>query len=104
MPGRFQECASLGRAQCELGKLPYFISVQHYLEAEAEHAGGTAVVPDAESATNQFLGMIANYVLWLRMLLADWSPAPAGVGHAVEGAVTTMLARYGRSAGDPQHS
>ncbi|CAM5481847.1 hypothetical protein SALBM135S_02278 [Streptomyces alboniger] len=86
----------------QLGKLPYFISVQHYLEAE--HAAGTAVVPDAESATNQFLGMIANYVLWPRMLLADWSPAPADVGHAVDEAVTTMLARYGRGTGDPQHS
>ncbi|MFH8760371.1 TetR/AcrR family transcriptional regulator [Streptomyces atroolivaceus] len=96
---RFPE---LGRTQCELGKLPYFISVQHYLEAQ--HAAGTAVVPDAESATNQFLGMIANYVLWPRMLLADWSPAPADVDHAVEEAVTTMLARYGRSAGDPQYS
>ncbi|MFE6163051.1 TetR/AcrR family transcriptional regulator C-terminal domain-containing protein [Streptomyces sp. NPDC056486] len=59
---RFPE---LGRAQFELGKLPYFISVQH-------------------------------------MLLADWSPAPADVGHAVDDAVTTMLARYGLSANDPQ--
>ncbi|MFF3835497.1 TetR/AcrR family transcriptional regulator [Streptomyces sp. NPDC002458] len=94
---RFPE---LGRAQFELGKLPYFVSVQNYLEAQ--HAAGAAVVPDAESATNQFLGMIANYVLWPRMLLADWSPAPADVGHAVDEAVTTMLARYGRSADDPQ--
>ncbi|MEU2680507.1 hypothetical protein ABZ638_26855 [Streptomyces sp. NPDC007107] len=29
-----------------------------------------------ESATTQFLGMIANHVLCPRMLLADWSPAP----------------------------
>ncbi|MFF5718812.1 TetR/AcrR family transcriptional regulator [Streptomyces buecherae] len=93
---RFPE---LGRAQFELGKLPYFVSVQRYLEAE--HA---AVVPDAESATNQFLGMIANYVLWPRMLLADWNPAPADVGHAVDEAVTTMLARYGRGTGDPRRS
>ncbi|GAA4693411.1 TetR/AcrR family transcriptional regulator [Streptomyces youssoufiensis] len=96
---RFPE---LGRAQFELGKLPYFISVQRYLEAE--HAAGTAVVPDAESATNQFLGMIANYVLWPRMLLADWNPAPADIDHAVDEAVTTMLARYGRGTGDPRHS
>ncbi|MFI5718678.1 TetR/AcrR family transcriptional regulator [Nocardia sp. NPDC051750] len=90
---RFPE---LGRAQFELGKLPYFISVQRYLEAE--HNAGTAVVLDAQSATNQFLGMIANYVLWPRMLLADWNPSPADVRHAVEEAVTTMLARYDRSS------
>ncbi|MET8558582.1 TetR/AcrR family transcriptional regulator [Streptomyces sp. NPDC004959] len=96
---RFPE---LGRAQFDLGKLPYFISVQHYLEAQ--HASGTAVVPDAESATNQFLGMIANYVLWPRMLLADWSPAPADIARAVDEAVTTMLARYGRGADDARRS
>lgn len=42
-------------------------------------------------------------LLWPRMLLADWSPAPADVGHAVDEAVTTMLARYGHSANDSQH-
>ncbi|MBU7600383.1 TetR/AcrR family transcriptional regulator [Streptomyces sp. P38-E01] len=93
---RFPE---LGRAQFELGKLPYFISVQHYLEAQ--HAAGTAVVPDATSATNQFLGLIANYVLWPRMLLPDWDPTPADVDRAVDEAVTTMLARYARSADTP---
>ncbi|MCK1797013.1 TetR/AcrR family transcriptional regulator [Streptomyces sp. XM4193] len=93
---RFPE---LGRAQFELGKLPYFISVQHYLEAQ--HAAGTAVVPDATSATNQFLGLIANYVLWPRMLLPDWDPTPADVDRAVDEAVTTMLARHARSADKP---
>ncbi|WP_440578940.1 TetR/AcrR family transcriptional regulator C-terminal domain-containing protein [Streptomyces sp. AC154] len=44
--------------------------------------------------------MIANYVLWPRMLLADWSPAPADVDHTVDEAVTTMLARYGHGAND----
>ncbi|MEV7595939.1 TetR/AcrR family transcriptional regulator [Kitasatospora sp. NPDC089797] len=86
---RFPE---LGRMQFELGKLPYFASVQRYLEAE--HEAGNAEVPDAESAANQFLGMIANYVLWPRMLLTGWDPAAADVDHAVEEAVRTMLARY----------
>jgi TetR/AcrR family transcriptional regulator of autoinduction and epiphytic fitness len=86
---RFPE---LGRMQFQLGKLPYFASVQHYLEAE--HEAGNAEVPDAESAANQFLGMIANYVLWPRMLLTDWNPAPSDIHNAVEEAVRTMLARY----------
>ncbi|RLL66069.1 TetR/AcrR family transcriptional regulator [Streptomyces sp. Z26] len=86
---RFPE---LGRMQFQLGKLPYFASVQHYLESE--HEAGHAHVPDAESAANQFLGMIANYVLWPRMLLTDWAPAPSDVDRAVDEAVRTMLARY----------
>ncbi|TWF95933.1 TetR/AcrR family transcriptional regulator [Saccharopolyspora dendranthemae] len=86
---RFPE---LGRMQFQLGKLPYFASVQHYLESE--HEAGNAVVPDAESAANQFLGMIANYVLWPRMLLTDWKPTPSDVNNAVDEAVQTMLARY----------
>ncbi|MGW5906485.1 TetR/AcrR family transcriptional regulator [Streptomyces althioticus] len=86
---RFPE---LGRMQFQLGKLPYFTSVQQYLEAE--HEAGNAEVPDAESAANQFLGMIANYVLWPRMLLTDWNPAASDIHDAVDEAVRTMLARY----------
>ncbi|CAL9364161.1 TetR/AcrR family transcriptional regulator [Streptomyces sp. enrichment culture] len=86
---RFPE---LGRMQFQLGKLPYSTSVQQYLEAE--HEAGNAEVPDAESAANQFLGMIANYVLWPRMLLTDWNPAASDINDAVDEAVRTMLARY----------
>ncbi|MGN2363971.1 TetR/AcrR family transcriptional regulator [Streptomyces luridiscabiei] len=82
----------LGRMQFQLGKLPYFDSVRLYLQAE--HEAGTARVPDAESAANQFLGMIANFVLWPRMLLTDWNPADDETDHAVAEAVETMLARY----------
>ncbi|MFI0977745.1 TetR/AcrR family transcriptional regulator [Streptomyces sp. NPDC021093] len=82
----------LGRMQFQLGKLPYFDSVRLYLQAE--HEAGTARVPDAESAANQFLGMIANFVLWPRMLLTDWNPAADETDHAVVEAVETMLARY----------
>lgn len=88
---RFPE---LGQMQFQLGKLPYFTSVQRYLEAE--HEAGNADVPDAESAANQFLGMIANYVLWPRMLLTDWNPTTDEVDTAVDEAVRTMLARYAR--------
>ncbi|WP_381791127.1 TetR/AcrR family transcriptional regulator [Streptomyces niveus] len=82
----------LGRMQFQLGKLPYFASVQHYLESERE--AGNADVPDAESAATQFLGMISNYVLWPRLLLTDWSPTASDVHNTVEQAVETMLARY----------
>ncbi len=88
-PPRFPE---LGQMQFQLGKLPYFTSVKHYLESE--HEAGNADVPDAESAANQFLGMIANYVLWPRMLLTDRDPATSDIRYAVEQAVETTLARY----------
>jgi hypothetical protein len=58
-------------------------------------------VPDAESAANQFLGMIANFVLWPRMLLTDWAPAARETGYAVDEAVETMLARYGTGRQKP---
>ncbi|MFJ7239957.1 TetR/AcrR family transcriptional regulator [Streptomyces olivaceus] len=89
----------LGRVQFRLGKLPYFDSVRLYLEAE--HEAGTARVPDAESAANQFLGMIANFVLWPRMLLTDWNPAAQETDYAVDEAVETMLARYGTGHREP---
>ncbi|MBZ6247413.1 TetR/AcrR family transcriptional regulator [Streptomyces olivaceus] len=89
----------LGRVQFRLGKLPYFDSVRLYLQAE--HEAGTARVPDAESAANQFLGMIANFVLWPRMLLTDWNPAAQETGYAVDEAVETMLARYGTGHREP---
>ncbi|TNM34397.1 TetR/AcrR family transcriptional regulator [Streptomyces sedi] len=97
---RFPE---LGRMQFQLGKLPYFTSVRQYLESE--HEAGNADVPDAVSAANQFLGMIANYVLWPRMLLTDWNPTASEIDDAVEQAVQTMLARYappGRPAPKPE--
>ncbi|MFC3994335.1 TetR/AcrR family transcriptional regulator [Nocardiopsis sediminis] len=87
---RFPE---LGRAQFDLGKMPYFSSVRRYLEAERD--AGTARFDDADTAATQFLGMIADYVLWPRMLLVDWSPSRASMERAVAEAVATMEARYG---------
>ncbi|MFD6098569.1 TetR/AcrR family transcriptional regulator [Nocardiopsis flavescens] len=92
---RFPE---LGRAQFDLGKMPYFTSVRRYLEAARDT--GTARFEDADTAATQFLGMIADYVLWPRMLLVDWSPSSGAVQRAVAEAVATMEARYGvRDAG-----
>jgi TetR/AcrR family transcriptional regulator, regulator of autoinduction and epiphytic fitness len=86
---RFPE---LGETQFQRGKLPYFDSVRRYLEDE--HAAGTARVDDPVTAANQFLGMIANFVFWPRMLLTHWDPDEAAITHAVDEAVYTMLARY----------
>ncbi|WP_305786530.1 TetR/AcrR family transcriptional regulator [Symbioplanes lichenis] len=86
---RFPE---LGRTQFELGKLPFFETVRAYLESEA--AAGTVTLPDPVLAATQFLGMIADYVFWPRMLLVSWDPAPAAMDRAVEEAARTLAARF----------
>ncbi|NJP35495.1 TetR/AcrR family transcriptional regulator [Micromonospora thermarum] len=91
---RFPE---LGETQFKLGKEPFFDAVRRYLEAEGR--AGTTQLDDPEMAATQFLGMIANYVFWPRMLLMTWSPSEAATARAVEEAVLTMQARYGAPTG-----
>ncbi|MDR6326095.1 TetR/AcrR family transcriptional regulator [Actinoplanes couchii] len=88
---RFPE---LGEAQFSRGKMPYFESVRRYLAAT--DAAGTATVPDPELAATQFLGMISNFVFWPTLLLTHWEPGAEAHRHAVDEAVTTMVARYAR--------
>ena len=92
---RFPE---LGRTHFDLGKLPFFLSVREYLLTE--HGAATLRFDDADLVATQFLGMIANYVFWPRMLLLDWDPEPADVSRAVDEAAATIVARYAVSA-DP---
>ena len=91
---RFPE---LGEAQFSRGKLPYFESVSRYLSAA--DTAGVAKVPDPTMAATQFLGMIANFVFWPRLLLTDWAPSEDEIDRAVHEAVRTMSARYQDPAG-----
>lgn len=86
---RFPE---LGRTQFDLGKMPYFDSVRHWLEAQ--HELGVLKIEDAELAATQFLGMISNFVFWPRLLLVDWAPSRADCERVVREAAATMQARY----------
>ena len=86
---RFPE---LGKTQFALGKQPFFDSVRRYLETERD--AGTITVAEPVLAAAQFLGMIADFVFWPRMLLVDWAPTSAAMAHAVDEAVLTMRARY----------
>ncbi|MFB6723482.1 TetR/AcrR family transcriptional regulator C-terminal domain-containing protein [Kribbella sp. NPDC056345] len=86
---RFPE---LGQTQFRLGKAPFFDSVRRYLEAE--HAAGGVQVADPTMAASQFLGMIADFVFWPRMLLVDWDPGAAKTTDVLAEAVATMRARY----------
>jgi TetR/AcrR family transcriptional regulator, regulator of autoinduction and epiphytic fitness len=86
---RFPE---LAKAHFVLGKAPYFERVRDYLREE--DAAGTLQIPDLQSATTQFLGMVSNFAFWPRLLLPNWSPSKAALRKAVDEAVETMVARY----------
>jgi TetR/AcrR family transcriptional regulator of autoinduction and epiphytic fitness len=90
---RFPELANNHFA---LGKLPYFESVRAYLEAE--DAAGTLAIADSTSAATQFLGMVASFAFWPRLLLTDWAPSQAATNEAIDQAVTTILARHAAPA------
>jgi AcrR family transcriptional regulator len=84
----------LGRRQFDLGKMPFFEQVRHYFSIA--DAAGALHVQDPTMAATQMLGMISNFVLWPRMFLVDWDPGDEAVARAVEEAVLTTLARYGK--------
>jgi TetR/AcrR family transcriptional regulator of autoinduction and epiphytic fitness len=82
----------LGRTHFALGKQPFWQTVRDYLDAQA--AAGRIRLDHPEIAATQFLGMIADYVFWPRLLLPDWSPAQAAMDRVVIEAAHTMVARY----------
>lgn len=86
---RFPE---LSERHFSLGKLPFWETVRSYLEAEA--SAGTLGVDDFDLATTHFLGMVATFCFWPRMLLVDYAPCEAEMHREVDEAVLTMLARY----------
>lgn len=86
---RFPE---LARVQFDLGKEPFFELVRDYIDAES--TAGRLLATDAVRATTEFLGMIANFVLWPQLLLVEWSPTDEAIGDTVESAVWTFLSRY----------
>ncbi|RWZ67869.1 TetR/AcrR family transcriptional regulator [Labedella populi] len=85
----------LARVQFDLGKQPFFELVRDYIDSEARE--GSLRVPDVVRATTEFLGMIANFVLWPQLLLGDWSPTETAVDETIASAVETFLARYAAS-------
>lgn len=88
---RFPELAG---AQFSLGKMPYFEHVRDYLAAES--AAGSAEVPDPDLTSTQFLGMIANYLLWPRLLIPGWTVGPDRQAAVVAEAAATTAARIAR--------
>ncbi|MEU0312557.1 TetR/AcrR family transcriptional regulator [Nocardioides sp. NPDC006273] len=86
---RFPE---LAKAQFSQGKMPYFESVQRYLQDETN--AGTGEIADTELAATQFLGMISNFLFWPRLLVPGWTVNDVRAAEVVDEAVRTMVARY----------
>lgn len=89
---RFPE---IGQRHFTLGKLPFWESVRTYLDAEV--AAGTLRIDDTDLATTHFLGMIASFCFWPRLLLVDYSPSRRLMHREIDEAVRTLLARSSRS-------
>ncbi len=77
----------------DFGTLPALASLSRYLRAE--QASGSVKMNSPETATAQFLGMIATAVFWPRLVHANWTITQEETRNAVEEAVRTMVARYG---------
>ncbi len=86
----------LSERHFSLGKMPFWDAVRAYLESES--AAGTLQIADTELATTHFLGMIATFCFWPRMLLVDYAPSRSAMRREVDEAVETILARYAPTA------
>lgn len=77
----------------DFGTLPALDALGRYLRAEQD-AG--AVRPGSlDTASEQFLGMIASAIFWPRLVHSTWSITAAEEDRAVAEAVRTIVARYG---------
>ncbi|MDD9370182.1 MAG: TetR/AcrR family transcriptional regulator [Acidimicrobiales bacterium] len=87
---RFPE---LGERTFDFGTLPALDALGRYLRAERD--AGSVKADSLDTASAQFLGMIASAIFWPRLVHANWSIDEAETRRAVEEAVSTIVARYG---------
>lgn len=69
----------------DFGTLPVLAALRRHL----------AHLPDGETATRQFLGMIASQVFWPRLMHGTWSITDEEVLDVVDEAARTIVARFG---------
>lgn len=81
----------------DFGTLPVLATLGRYLRAE--HAAGTADIEDPETASAQFLGMIASAIFWPRLVHGTWTITDDEQLRAVDEAARTIAARYAAPAG-----
>jgi len=86
----------------EAGKAPAMRALIGYLQQINEN--GTLTIPDAELAARQFLGLLNEPLLWLRVVGIGKPPSMAERKRVVEEAVMMMMARYGSSGRESSNS
>ncbi|MFS8049452.1 TetR/AcrR family transcriptional regulator [Rhizobium sp. BR 314] len=79
----------------EAGKAPAMRALIGYLKQIHEY--GALDIPDAELAARQFLGLLNEPLLWLRVVGVGEPPSKAERQRVVEEAVMMMMARYSSS-------
>jgi AcrR family transcriptional regulator len=83
---------ALVRDYLTLGKVPSFGLLVDYLRVL--EGSGRLVLADPDLAARQFVGLITEPLVWLRVLGLEETPEPAYRARVVEEAVATFLARY----------
>ena len=84
----------LGKAMLERGKIRYVNRIQDYLDSESE--AGNLRGWDNARAASQFFGLITDQLFWPILLVSGSSVTSEFAKHAVDEAVSTILARYER--------
>ncbi|WP_448951595.1 TetR/AcrR family transcriptional regulator [Labrys neptuniae] len=82
----------LPRNFLEAGKAPAMRALIGYLQQL--HESGVLAIPDAELAARQFLGLLNEPLLWLRVVGVGDPPSAAERKRVVDEAVAMMMARY----------
>ena len=77
----------------DFGTLSVLSALHRYLRNET--SAGAARVDDPDTASTQFLGMIATVVFWPRLVHGGWSLTQDEIARVVSEAADTMVARYG---------
>lgn len=77
----------------DFGTLPVLAALGRYLRDA--HAAGVAEIDDPDTASAQFLGMIASSVFWPRLVHGTWSITDEEQDQVIEAAARTIAARYG---------
>ncbi|GAA1981454.1 TetR/AcrR family transcriptional regulator [Isoptericola halotolerans] len=81
----------------DFGTLPVLAALGRYLRAE--HEAGSARIEDLDTASAQFLGMIASAIFWPRLVHGTWTITDDEQLRAVDEAARTIAARYAAPAG-----
>lgn len=76
----------------EIGKTPAVSAVQNYIAELGRR--GVIVIPDPVLAAQQFLGLIDETVLWVRVMGDEIDLTDAKIAQVVEGAVDIFLGHY----------